>query len=251
MTATTRSRRVDPEARPVDRYGFLDAPEGRRLRGQRIARALADFGGVDVTCARILDIGCSAGIMTEALAIEGAIVTGVDVDVEALGLGAARNGRVRFVAASGECLPFRDGSFDAVVCNHVYEHVNDPRLLLFEAHRVLRRGGACYFAAGHRLQLIEPHHRLPFLSWLPRNVASAWLRVLGRAQRYEERFVAPWSVRALLRPFETAEFISTAMLREPSRYGLPRIARWPASIRVVGNALAHLAPTWIYMLRKA
>lgn len=41
----------------------------------------------------------------------------------------------------GEQLPFRAGSFDAVVCSEVIEHVADPAALIAELHRVLRPGG--------------------------------------------------------------------------------------------------------------
>lgn len=238
--------------RAVDRYGFLDEPQGRTLRGERILAAFEDFAGVDVTTARMLDIGCSAGLMTEALAARGATVIGVDVDTVALHHADARGEHAAFAAAAGERLPFRDGCFDAVVCNHVYEHVRDPHALLREAHRVLRRDGACYFAGGHTLQLIEPHHRLPLLSWLPRGIASAWLRALGREADYDERFVAPWKLRSLLAPFGEIRFISPRMLREPERYGFPQLAHWPAraALRFGAGIVARLAPTWIYMLRK-
>lgn len=38
-------------------------------------------------------------------------------------------------------LDFADGSFDAVVCNHVLEHVADDRRAMTEIHRVLAPGG--------------------------------------------------------------------------------------------------------------
>jgi SAM-dependent methyltransferase len=38
-------------------------------------------------------------------------------------------------------LPFDDGSFDGVVCNHVLEHVPDDRRALREIHRVLTAAG--------------------------------------------------------------------------------------------------------------
>lgn len=243
-----------PTPRPLDRYGFLHAPEGRRLRGRRIVKALEEFGGVDVAASRILDIGCSAGLIADEIAASAATVIGVDVDIDSLVHARRRGGRARFAAAAAEHLPFADATFDAAVCNHVYEHVRDPGRLMVEVHRVLRPGGACYFAAGHTLQLIEPHYRLPLLSWLPRTAASAWLRASGRGQRYEERFAAPWKLRGLLRPFERIDFISPAMLRAPGRFGLTGLARLPLLLRnaiaLASGAVARLAPTWIYMLRK-
>ena len=38
-------------------------------------------------------------------------------------------------------LPFEDGSFDLLLCNHVLEHVPDDRLAMSELFRVLRPGG--------------------------------------------------------------------------------------------------------------
>jgi SAM-dependent methyltransferase len=237
----------------VGRYGFLDAPEGRALRGERIVAALADFGGIDAATSRILDVGCSAGLITDAIAGHAREVVGVDVDVEGVSLAAARRRGPRFVAASGDALPFADASFDAAVCNHVYEHVRDAHVLVRELYRVLRPGGACYFAAGHTLQLLEPHHRLPLLSCLPRTVANAWLRARGSASGYEERFVAPWALAGLLAPFDSVRFVSPQMLADPARYRFPQLTRHAVArvtVRMGARIVARLAPTWIYVMRK-
>jgi SAM-dependent methyltransferase/uncharacterized protein YbaR (Trm112 family) len=51
--------------------------------------------------------------------------------------------RVELVC-DGHDLPFRDGSFDAVVCQAVLEHVLDPPRVVAEIHRVLAPGGLAY-----------------------------------------------------------------------------------------------------------
>ena len=38
-------------------------------------------------------------------------------------------------------IPLADDSFDAVICNHILEHVEDDNRALSELHRILRRGG--------------------------------------------------------------------------------------------------------------
>jgi SAM-dependent methyltransferase len=39
--------------------------------------------------------------------------------------------------------------------------------LLDEVWRVLKPGGLAYLACPNRYSLVEPHYRLPFLSWFP------------------------------------------------------------------------------------
>jgi SAM-dependent methyltransferase len=42
-------------------------------------------------------------------------------------------------------LPFADGSFDAAICYHVLEHVDDDRRCMREIHRILKPGGWAVF----------------------------------------------------------------------------------------------------------
>ena len=90
----------DPAHRgaPVERYGFLDAPEGRQRRGLRINEAFVEFAGIDLGTARILDVGCSAGIIAEQMAQAAGVVVGVDRDIESL-IHAARPERRALFAA--------------------------------------------------------------------------------------------------------------------------------------------------------
>jgi len=218
-------------------------------------RLLQAFGAPPLASARLLDVGCRQGAMSAVFATAASNVTAVDVDRQAIADGAVRYARLanlRFVVADGTGLPFRDESFDVVVCNHVYEHVSDADRLMAEIHRVLRADGVCYFAGGHTLQLIEPHHRLPLLACLPRPAADALVRAAGKGPAYAERFLAPWRIRSLFVRFSQAVWLTGAVIREPARYELLRtrsdfievlLSRAPAWT-------AWLAPTYLWLLRK-
>jgi 2-polyprenyl-3-methyl-5-hydroxy-6-metoxy-1,4-benzoquinol methylase len=252
------TRCVEPDrAGSAHRYKFLHDRESREVRARRIVTALSTLGGIELSNARVLDIGCSDGMITSEIANHVAFVVGIDVDADAVRYAAGTRESTEsphYVVGTGTSLPFGDESFDAAVCNHVYEHVTNPYALMREISRILVLGGVCYFAAGHTLQLIEPHHRLPLLSWLPRSVADGWVRALRRGHRYEEKFLPPWRLHALFGDFAATELVSPAMLRAPQRYGFPRIARLPAILRVIiatmARPLAILAPTWIWLLRR-
>lgn len=51
-------------------------------------------------------------------------------------------GNVKYVQSAGEKLPFEDGEFDIVVSSNCIDHCKSPMLILDEAVRVLKSGGA-------------------------------------------------------------------------------------------------------------
>src|SRR3546814_18814077 len=72
--------------------------------------------------------------------------------------------------------------------NHVIEHVGNAdaqRHHLDEIRRVLAPDGVVYFAEPNRWRLVEPHFRLPFLSWLPHTASDRYVRVMGRGSHYD------------------------------------------------------------------
>lgn len=235
----------------------LQDRDGRARRAKRIAGILEEFAGIQLEDSLLLDVGASHGLITIGLAGRVKFAVGVDVDrpgILAASVEPEGRGRAAFALASGMDLPFKDESFDVVVCNHVYEHVPDAPRMMREIARVLRPGGACYFAGGHRLQLVEPHHRLPLLSWLPRPWADAWLRRLGRGARYEEDFLMPWRLPGLFGDFTGARDVTGDVLRACARHGLG--PAWLQSLfrgllpRWLAGPVAKLAPTHLWILRK-
>lgn len=61
--------------------------------------------------------------------------------------------RAHTVAAVGESLPFREGSFDVVLCDNVVDHAESPAQIVRELVRILAPGGLLYFT-------VNVHHPL-------------------------------------------------------------------------------------------
>ena len=182
--------------------------EGRRQKAAKIVAVVRHALGVEsLDGLRAVDVGCSAGFIADELALAGATTSGVDIDEPGLEKARARFGeRVDFRLARGEDLPFDDDSVDVAVLNHIYEHVVDPEAVVADIHRVLRPGGLLYLGVGHRWQVIEPHHRLPFLSWLPRRAADRYLRLTGKGEHYYERYYTPAGLRRLFAAFDVWDY---------------------------------------------
>ena len=99
---------------------------------------------------RVLDLGAGGGLLSETLAAKGLSVVALDPSVASLHAGMAHGTAASLVGGTGERLPFADGSFDAVLCMEVLEHVDDPGTVVGEAARVLRRGGVFIFSGPNR-----------------------------------------------------------------------------------------------------
>ena len=100
---------------------------------------------------RILDVGCGHGWTLAGLKDLGADLVGIDTDPEVLASARATYPFLEIVESPGGPLPFPDGSFDAVICSDVIEHVGDENKapLLREIHRVLEPGGTLVLTAPH------------------------------------------------------------------------------------------------------
>lgn len=92
------------------------------------------FSAID---GRVLDIGCSTGNFIQHAPSR---IVGIDLDDD--GLAVARSRGFRCTRADlGDGLPFAAGSFDAVNCDSIVEHLGAPLAFLREVHRVLAPGG--------------------------------------------------------------------------------------------------------------
>lgn len=104
---------------------------------------------------QVLDIGCGGGILCEAMAKRGAIVTGIDLADEAIRAADAHR------ATSGLVIDYRlistetlakvaPGKYDIVTCLEMLEHVPDPASIISSASELVKPGGIVCFATLNR-----------------------------------------------------------------------------------------------------
>ena len=108
----------------------------------RRVRRLLPQGG------RLLDAGCGPILRPEQRELYDAFDLPVCVDFSATALSEARqkvDRGVCFVQGDVTMLPFRSGSFDAVLSSHVLYHIpaDEQARAIFDLHRVLAAGGTC------------------------------------------------------------------------------------------------------------
>lgn len=104
---------------------------------------------------RVCDVGCGGGILAEAMAARGAIVTGIDLADKPLKvaqlhlLESGQNVDYRKIAveALADELPQH---FDVVTCMEMLEHVPDPAATVAACARLLKPGGHAFFATLNR-----------------------------------------------------------------------------------------------------
>jgi 2-polyprenyl-6-hydroxyphenyl methylase/3-demethylubiquinone-9 3-methyltransferase len=102
--------------------------------------------------AKILDIGCGGGLLTNPLAKHGHNVTGIDVSCGSLSWAKRTDTTetVCYVCCDGASLPFANESFDVVCAMDLLEHVDDPEVIIQQAARLLRPGGLFFFHTFNR-----------------------------------------------------------------------------------------------------
>lgn len=199
------------DAEELARFGKLAArwwdPDGesRPLHDLNPVRLAFVAGRVPLRGARVADVGCGGGLLSEALAGGGATVTAIDlapevIDVARLHLhetGASLPAPLAIdyrLCSAHELAGESPAAFDAVCCMELIEHVPDPATLVGDLAALLKPGG-----------------RL-FLSTLNRTPASFAAAIIGA--EYIARLLprGTHDYRQFLRPSELAKLLRRAGL---------------------------------------
>ena len=104
---------------------------------------------------RFVDVGCGGGILSEGLSRMGADVLGVDLSEELLDIadlhGLESGVKVSYRKISAEALAEEQpGSFDAVTCMEMLEHVPNPVSVVRACAKMVKPGGKVFFSTLNR-----------------------------------------------------------------------------------------------------
>ena len=217
----------------------------RKKKAEKIISILSKH--ISLAPLRVLDIGTGSGYIAHELSKVSAHVYSADIyDERKIKKG------YTFTKVTGAQLPYKDSTFDLIITNHVIEHIPDQKKHLSEIFRVLKPGGIVYLSTPNKYWITDPHHKLPFISWMPRALAQTYLSLFKK----NEWDIYPLSylhLKSLTRKF-TFTNLTPLIAKNPRRYHIdvypflqPVLAITPYFIL---RTLTLIYPTFIVMLKK-
>lgn len=199
--------RANVNAEEIARFGKLAHrwwdPQGemRPLHDLNPARFGFIVERANLCGARVADVGCGGGLLSEALAHAGARVTGIDLAPDLIEVGRLHlyetNGSARTpiaidyrLCSSRELAESEPAAFDAVCCLELIEHVPDPAALVRDLAALLKPGGVLFVSTLNRT----------FASFAAAIIGAEYLaRILPRGTHHHAQFLRPSELSALLR----------------------------------------------------
>jgi len=111
---------------------------------------------------RVLEIGCGEGIGPSLLSTKAASMVALDYSEEAIRIARSRHGDcgIEFQLMRVPPIKFPTGSFDAIICFQMIEHLEKPEELVVEIKRVMKEDGVALIATVNKEETIteNPYH---------------------------------------------------------------------------------------------
>lgn len=98
---------------------------------------------------KILDAGCGPGIYAGTLGERGFKVSAIDVNVDKVNFLKRNLNKVNARIADLKKLPFKDRTFDYLICSDVLEHIKNDKKAFSEMARVLKKQGILIITVPH------------------------------------------------------------------------------------------------------
>ncbi|NJC30578.1 2-polyprenyl-6-hydroxyphenyl methylase/3-demethylubiquinone-9 3-methyltransferase [Xanthomonas arboricola] len=203
---------LDKFAALANRWWDADGPQKplHALNPVRLDYVSARLG---LAGARVLDVGCGGGLLSESMARLGVQVTAIDLApelVKVARLHSLESGvQVDYRVQSVEDLAAEQpGSFDAVTCMEMLEHVPDPTAIIRACASLLKPGGKLF---------LSTLNRTPAAFALAVVGAEYIARLLPRGTHHYKDFIKPAELAAWLRSAELQLEDVSGMVYEPWR----------------------------------
>ncbi|MDP1708004.1 MAG: bifunctional 2-polyprenyl-6-hydroxyphenol methylase/3-demethylubiquinol 3-O-methyltransferase UbiG [Gammaproteobacteria bacterium] len=144
---------------------------------------------------RVLDVGCGGGILAEAMAQHGAVVTGIDMAEDALNVAKLHllesGTKVDYLLGTAEQFAAaHPAAFDVVTCMELLEHVPDPASVVRACATLVKPGGQVF---------LSTLNRTPKAYLLAVIGAEYVLNMLPRGTHDYARFIRPSEIEAWAR----------------------------------------------------
>ena len=198
----------------ANRWWDADGPQ-KALHALNPVRLRYVAERVDLAGAKVLDVGCGGGLLSEALAVAGARVTAIDLAPELIEVaklhqleaGLDIDYRLQPVETLAEELP---AAFDAITCMEMLEHVPDPGSIVKACARLLKPGGRLF---------LSTLNRTPAAFALAIVGAEYVARVLPKGTHQYRDFIKPSELGAWLRAAGLQLKDVSGLMYEPWRNG--------------------------------
>lgn len=220
------------------------------LKGLRVTRTILNYKKSN---AKVLDLGCGTGMTLSTLAQSFPNAVGCEVDENVAN--AARDFlkiiglKNKIYVYNGNRLPFRSDYFDVVTSIEVVEHVEDSEKMLSEIKRVLKKDGILHITTANKWWPIEPHFKLPFLSYLPYKWADFYVRLFKKGDSYQNIHLPSYSefLRLVNKDFKV-EDITLEVIKNYKAYKMDKERGY--KVVLLGNILNILSISNLSVIRK-
>ncbi len=148
----------------------------------------------NLTNKKILDVGCGGGILTERLALNGGIVTGIDLAPQSINV-AKMHLLESNLDIDYQCIDIVEfanhhtQSYDVITCMEILEHVDNPEYIISNCAKLLKPNGIIF------LSTLDKTLKSYLFGVL---IAEYILKLLPKGTHNYEKFIRPSDLRHML-----------------------------------------------------